>query len=67
MEKPQTLLVFNPKALPEYDGATEAFEAWQENPFIGIEVVGTFDSDVKINRKIDEMWGKDRNLKFHIT
>jgi hypothetical protein len=65
--KTQTLLVFNPKALPEFDGRTEEAEYRAENPFAGIEVVGTYNTDAEINRKIDQMWSKDRDLKFHIS
>lgn len=31
--------VFRPEVLPEYDGMTEAFEAWQFNPFQGMEIL----------------------------
>jgi hypothetical protein len=63
----QTLLVFNPKALPEFDGRTEEAEFRAENPFAGIEVVGTFDTEAQAHRKIDQMWKVDRDLKFHIS
>lgn len=62
-----TLLVFNPNALPDYDGMTEHFEAWQANPFQGIEVVGTFETEQQAYRKMDKMRADNGvNLKFHI-
>jgi hypothetical protein len=60
------LLVFNPKALPEYDGMTEAYEAWEQNPFTGIEVIGTDFTEKQIDRKITELWKMNPELKFHV-
>lgn len=60
------LLIFNPRALPEFDGRTEHFEAWQENPFMGIEVAGPYD-DEEIDSEITRRMGDNPDLKFLVA
>lgn len=55
--------VFRPESLPEYDGRTEAYEAWEANPFEGIEILGFCDTESEVNEMIDAY--EDGKRKFH--
>lgn len=39
------ILVFRPEARAGYDGRTESHEAWEKDPFEGIEVLEIFNDD----------------------
>lgn len=55
--------VFRPESLPEYDGRTEAYEAWEKNPFEGIEILGFCNTEAEVNALIDAY--DDGKRKFH--
>lgn len=57
------LLVFNPAARGNYDGRTESQEAWERDPFEGIEVLGLCATEAEVARLIRA--NDAPGLKFH--
>jgi hypothetical protein len=57
--------VFTPEARADYDGRTESYEAWLNNPFEGIEVLGIRETEAEVNALIDEYQPLHPDWRFH--
>lgn len=57
--------VFRPEARGNYDGRTESYEAWEKDPFEGIEVLGICGTEEEVNALIDEYKPGNPRWRFH--